>query len=218
MKKVISFSLYGKKDFYIKGAIKNLEESALIYPEWEQWFYCSTSITSKTHRIEELGGKIIDVGDVDRFNCMCMLYRYFPTFDDNVDVCIFRDTDSVINLKEQSAVNEWLNSDFIAHSMHDNRSHDARIMGGMWGIKSYKINKNEYRKIFTDVINKIKTDGNSKPKGYDQKFLEESIYPLIKGSLMVHGFYGHGKRRKEFSPFPYKGKIKYGSFVGEPVI
>ena len=218
MKNVISFSLYGSADRYIEGAIKNLEELNRVYPSWEMWFYCSDAVLPKVNRIEEMGGVIKQIGDVDRFSCMCMLYRCYPIFHEDVDVCIFRETDSIINLKEKSAVEEWMKGDNIAHSMHDHRSHDAKLMGGMWGIQSSKIDKDAYKRIFVDIIDSIISKGEPKPKGYDQDFLSKSVYPLVNNSIMTHGFFGKGKHRREFKPFPYQGGIKYGTFIGEPVV
>jgi len=44
MKKIISFSLWGKKPFYTQGAIENVKLQPKIYPGWTCRFYVDESV------------------------------------------------------------------------------------------------------------------------------------------------------------------------------
>jgi hypothetical protein len=55
--------------------------------------------------------------------------------DPTVDVVVFRDSDSVVNFREQAAVEEWLAAKTITlHSMNDHTGHPWPLMAGMFGV------------------------------------------------------------------------------------
>ena len=72
----------------------------------------------------------------------------------------------------------------------DNPQHYAYILGGMWGFKR-SMDKNLAKKIFNRMLNKrtaVKYDKNSK-KAYDQHFLRDKVYSLIRYKSIIHDSY-----------------------------
>ncbi len=66
-----------------------------------------------------------------------MMWRnLFPVYLPMIDRFVVRDADSMIQPREWSAVQEWINSGQNLHFMYDSRYHGERIMGGMWGSVS----------------------------------------------------------------------------------
>jgi hypothetical protein len=127
-----------------------------------------------------------------------MFWRFYCASDHTVDAMISRDTDSRLNIREQQAVNEWLQSNKGFHIMRDHPFHSTEILGGMWGAK-----KNTLPQMQKLICEYTKGDFWQ----VDQNFLKEHIYPLVKENSIVHDPFFENK------PFP--SKRPPGMFVGQ---
>jgi hypothetical protein len=208
-KKIISFSLYGNDPKYYLGAEQNIIEAKEIYSDWICRFYCKKNVPNfdKLKNIQD-----IEFISVDDSEIIPTIYLRFLAIDDkDVDVCIFRDCDSIVNSKEKIAVDEWLKSDKILHTMHDNNGgHFDEVMAGMWGMKKVL---NYY--IREKIINFLEKE-NKKNYVYrdDQIFLKKYILKDFENSWIDHNSTST-YRYKSSVNFPDYKKIKYGTFVGE---
>jgi hypothetical protein len=210
MKKIISFSLWGDNSTYNVGAIKNAELARSFYPDFECWFYIHKESVPK-NTIETLktipNTKIIfKEGDLTNEDCKPRMWRFESIDDPEVEIMMSRDTDTRITSREKLAVDEWLSSNKVFHIMRDHPHHDFCILGGMFGTK--KISQISSWKIISDKYNK--TDNRM----YDQDFLRDYIYPLVKDNAIIHAsFHKYECDAKDF-PINYDEELK---FVGEYV-
>jgi len=208
MVKVISFSLWDSKKIYNVGAVKNVDLAKKFYPDFECWFYIHTE-TVPQDIIDKLSEKdnvkiILKSGDLTKIKPM--MWRFEAIDDPNVEIMMSRDLDTRILLREKLAVDEWLSSDKIFHIMRDHPNHNWVILGGMFGIK-----KNN----FINIKNLSAKFNQTGIKMYDQDFLRDYIYPLIKDNCMIHSTFNRFEKNNCLD-FP----IKYDSdfrFVGEYV-
>lgn len=210
-KKIISFSLYGDDPKYYLGAEQNIVEAKDIYPDWICRFYCKKNVPN-FDKLKDIKG--IEFIPVDEDEVIPTVYLRFLAIDDeDVDICIFRDCDSIVNNKEKVAVDEWIKSDKILHTMHDdNGGHFDEIMAGMWGMKkvlSYCIKEK--------IINFIEKE-NKRNYFYrdDQIFLKKYILKDFQDSWIDHNSTSR-YRYKNSIDFPNYESIKYGRFVGEVI-
>lgn len=210
MKKIVSFSLWGNNPTYNIGAIKNAELAKYFYPDFECWFYIHKD-TVPQETVDVLDSftntKIIfKTGDLNNENCKPRMWRYEPIDDLEVELVLSRDTDTRILLREKLAVDEWLQSNKLFHIMRDHPHHNFCILAGMFGTKKIPQIPN-----WTNIINSYnKTDNRM----YDQDFLRDVIYPVIKNNSIVHAsFHKHEPQSKNF-PINYCNNFK---FVGEYV-
>jgi hypothetical protein len=208
-KKIISFSLYGNDPKYYLGAEQNIIEAKEIYPDWICRFYCKKNVPN----LEKLkNNQNIEVILIEDNEIIPPMYSRFLAIDDeDVEIFISRDCDSIINNKEKAAVDQWINSNKNLHTMHDNDGgHFDEIMGGMWGLK--KINNFNIKNKILDFLN----EKNKLSFVYrdDQIFLKEYILPIFKESWIDHNS-TIKHRYKSSVNFPDYKKIKYGTFVGE---
>ena len=211
--KVISFSLWGNKEMYTIGAIKNALLAEYYYFDYQCWFYIHEDSVPK-NIIDELSllknTKVILKRD-DITKCCPMMWRFEAIDDPNVEVMLCRDTDTRILLREKLAVEEWLDSNKSFHIMRDHPHHNFKILGGMFGTK--KIDKIS---SWINLINDFKKKMESYPlKNYDQDFLKDIIYPIIKTDCLIHA---------NFIQFPEEVCIKFPldydekyRFIGEYV-
>jgi hypothetical protein len=204
MKKVVSYCLFGNNKKYTIGAIKNAQLVQQYYPGFEAWFYVHRK-TVPTAIIDELKTfshvKII-FKDVDT---KPLMWRFEAIDNPEVEIMLCRDTDSRIYLREQLAVNEWLNSKFIFHIMRDHPYHCYKILAGMFGTRKIP------GIIWTPLMDKIAQIGSD----YDQTFLANEIYPLIMDRVMVHASF---HMMENFcKPFPISYDVDGYRFVGEYV-
>jgi len=207
MVNVISFSLWGDKTQYTIGSIKNAELAQIMYPNFECWFYIHKESVPE-NIVTELS-KMTNVKIIFKYGDINVLkprtWRFEAIDSPEVDIMISRDTDTRIWEREVVAVNEWIKSGTLFHIMRDHPHHSFCILAGMFGTK--KINNFNWSSNLQKYIIK---DGHF----YDQDFLRELVYPLIKNNCIIHAsFYAYEKNAK---PFPIKFN-EYYNFVGEYV-
>lgn len=196
--KCISFSLWGKNPKYNIGAIRNAELAATIYPDWTCVFFVNNTVPENTkNELNKFSHVIVkEMPDIDSWTNL--FWRFNTCSDPMFNVCIFRDTDSRLNMREKKAVDHWLKQDKTFHIMRDHPHHGYPILGGMWGYK-----KNEKYDMPNLLANYKATD----KYGTDYQFLGNILFPLIGDDKIVHDEFFDNK------PFP---TIRQGSeFVGD---
>jgi len=207
-RKVISFALWGNNPTYTIGAIRNAEEAKKFYPDFECWFYIhletvSSDIIIELQKFDNV--KIIfKTGDLNI--CKSAMWRFEAIDDPEVEIMMSRDTDTRFWLREKLAVEEWLQSEKIFHIMRDHPHHDFTILAGMFGTR--KIPEIPSWKIIMDKY--IKDD----MRNYDQNFLRDYIYPVIKDNSIIHATFS--KKELHAANFPIEYDNDY-NFVGEYV-
>jgi len=210
MKKVIAFGLWGNNPTYTIGAIRNAEDAKTIYPDFECWFYIHVQ-SVPIEIIKNLNSItntriIFKNGDLNDVNCLPMMWRFEPIDDPDVEVLLSRDTDTRFLLREKLAVYEWLNSNKTFHIMRDHPHHGYVIMGGMFGTKKIA--------GMPSWINKINSYKKYHNRDYDQHFLRDFIYPLIKDDSIIHASFHKIETHAINFPINYEKDYK---FVGEYV-
>lgn len=210
MKKVVSFSLWGDNPTYNIGAIKNAELAKEIYPDFECWFYIHKD-TVPQETIDILNSftntKIIfKTGDLNNESCKPRMWRYEPIDDLEVEIILSRDTDTRILLREKLAVDEWLSSNTLFHIMRDHPHHNFCILAGMFGTKKIPQIPN-----WSNIINSYNKVDN---RMYDQDFLRDVIYPLIKNNSTIHSSFHKMEHHAKDFPINYCSNLR---FVGEYV-
>lgn len=234
-KKIISFSLYGTtsefsnaRGFY-KGIYVNYHLAKTIYPGWIIRIYMPYN--EPAHIIEELS-KFTDIELilVDTNICLRAL-RFLPYDDENVDIWLSRDLDSILNEREKVAVDDWLMTypDKELHIMTDNLNHYWTIAGGMFGFKNLiknAINKkliNKCKKQQIDIkemkdtklvlldfiLQFSETASNNNTYAIDCEICEKFFYK--NDNYIQH--YGAGKKLEQSASFPPHKPIDY-DFVG----
>ena len=200
MTKIISFSLWGNNRKYTKGAVRNAELAEEIYPGWKCRFYTSTDVSDDIIR-ELQTHSHVEIVPMGEPGWNGMFWRFLAA--DSDDTMISRDTDSRLNHREKSAVDEWLNSDKDFHIMRDHPYHATEILGGMWGVRNGLLKG--ISKMITDY-DRGELDGKYQ---IDQNFLRHVVYPLVKHKALVHDEFFEGK------PFPVSHPRKPHYFVGQ---
>ena len=177
-KKIISFSLWKTHSKYLFGALKNVELAKKIYPDWICRFYVSNDVPYVyVSNLKVLGAEIVETGLEG--NWEGLFWRYFPTSEEDVDVCLVRDCDSRLNMREKQLVDEWLESDKIYHTIIDHPWHSTKIMPGLFGAK-----KNNNLSI-VGMIHKFDTVDRY---GIDYTLFDNVLYSRIKNDILIHDF------------------------------
>jgi hypothetical protein len=170
MKKIISFSLWGDNLKYTVGAVKNAELAQTVYPGWECYFFIGQSVP------ESIQNQLLELPNITLFyknqpeNWTGMFWRFETCYDPDIEVSIFRDTDSRLSMREKHAVDQWLESDKTFHIMRDHPYHRFPILGGMWGYKK----NNKY-----DMRNLLMSFDKTNRYGTDYEFFGNILYPII---------------------------------------
>jgi hypothetical protein len=176
MKNVVSFSLWGSSEVYLRGAVDAIAQVNQYYPGWEARFYLGADVPQSTRQtLIDRGAAIFDGPPWGPW--AGMFWRFLAASDPEVDVMISRDVDTRILPREVEAVNEWLASGKTLHFMRDHPKHEMPIMGGMWGCRASHLREME------SLILKWKKFGKY---GCDQEFLGRIIYPRFQSNSWIH--------------------------------
>lgn len=216
MKKIISFSLWGSKPFYIQGAIENVKLQKQLYEDWICRFYYDDTVPKDAiQNLIDLGAETILMPHSD--GNYGMFWRFFTLDDNSIDRFIVRDSDCRLNPREAEAVREWEESGKMFHIMRDNKWHNVvPICGGMWGAT--KEFKPGYETLLKNWLssNQYRIYGHPRGKYFfiDQTFLQERIWPLI-----VNKHIAHESVQSEWAGFkkPFTIENIDKSFVGQGI-
>lgn len=201
--KILSFSVFGDKDKYINGLLKNIALRQEFYPDWTIFVYCD----QRNHEILAKNPSektVLRLVQTESHGAQGTCWRFLASSEEDVKIILFRDADSIFTKREILAVNEWLASPFDAHLMRDHPLHSSPIMAGMFGLRGNGI-------ALLSNFMKSNYDSNlAKRFGYDQDFLNFYLYPKIKRASLVHtDFIGYLSENIQ----PFKKTDEY-TFVG----
>ncbi len=177
--KVISFSLWGNNRRYLCGALRNLLLARDIYPGWELWFYIDNSVPEDFVKvILELGGKVHTQANNQTLK-QKLCWRFKVANASGVGYFIIRDSDSVINVREFNAVQQWIESGKCFHIIRDWWTHTDLILAGLWG---------GIAGLLPDIDKMLALYHPEKmaTPNIDQWFLRDKLWPYIKASCLVH--------------------------------
>ena len=116
---VISFSLWGDNPRYLRGALRNVIIAGDIYPGWTCRFYCDDSVPPEFRgELSSYGATVVMKPRPANFY-EGLMWRFEVIGDPGVERFLVRDADSVVNVKERVAVDEWIQSGKWFHVMRD---------------------------------------------------------------------------------------------------
>jgi hypothetical protein len=194
-------SLWGRDEFYCRGAVENARLAPALYPGWTLRIYCDPQVPV----LDELGALGVDVRLLpDPGGFAAAFWRFLPVAEPEIDSVIVRDADSRLTVRERAAVDAWLASGEAAHVMRDHPGHRHwPMMGGMWGAR---------RGLLPDIRQRMARFRCRSRKGDDQRFLAFEVWPVIRERCLVHSSVPEPLGGLPFPPHP-----PCDTFVGEPV-
>lgn len=212
-KRVVSFSLWGSTPKYLVGAIENVKLAKEIYPGWTCQFWVSNKELDLNTPLNDYvadacmkhGAEIMLVPGDMALILPPMYWRFLIADEPDVEYFIIRDADSRLSLREKAAVDEWIESGKLIHSMRDHPAHCRAMNGGMWGAKGGALPN-----MVTSILGWLKKLDRPFAYSDDQDFLGRVIW--------MH-FYNHALQHDscckypDSKPFPTK-RDGY-RFVGE---
>lgn len=208
MKMVLSYSLFGyEKQFagcfsfnsYLRALLLCLRMNRLVYPEFITRLHVDGDTLGGCPVLGELGesGLLELRVQPSAPICKAMLWRLAPAFDEDVELFLCRDLDSLSTYRERRCVQAWLNSSKFCHAITDSVSHTIPLMGGMIGFRSKLVVPPALQKEFSlptnifeeyvgcnswdEMMQKFSTipPMDFSAKGSDQVWLNRFIYPLV---------------------------------------
>jgi len=196
-KNIISFSLFGDKPKYTFNAIVNAKLAKKIYPYWKCRFYCDDLVPLDIiNKLKDLDAEVIIKKTIKEDKPQMLLWRFLVMSDISIYRYLVRDCDSVINIKESLAVDDWMKSEKRFHIMRDFYTHTDLILAGMFGGTT-DIFPNIKKMI--DTFHKIK---NPLVSHQDQLFLRVFVWKTIKEDVLIHDRYFRLDNTIDFPSLP----------------
>ena len=212
MVKVFSFCLYGPPNprYYPVPMLQNIYLIGTHFPDWKVYIYTSPDVDGEFLRQVVQYSNVV-LRPTGNFGIINMISRFFAIDEPDVEIMFVRDADSHVHWKDRWAINEFVNSPYLAHTIRDNPVHAIPMLGGLWGLK---------RKANVPVLMCFEhyniEQKNANDIGKDQTFLNFYIWPRVKHTLLVHTSitYREGPEHIVFFPFPYTNDIYCGRVEG----
>jgi len=179
---VFSYCVYGSRPKYVEGLVKNLEQIAEHYPEFQTRVLVGNDVPAAyVARYAEFPNvKLTHCGTTGgRLTTL----RFFPIDDPEVSCMIVRDADSRITERDRECIQRFLESDFTVYTIRDHHYHNCPLMSGQWGVKRTAAHP-EFR--FEAAYHELKDrlPGGLDYYGNDEYFTRHYIYPTF-GSHML---------------------------------
>jgi len=204
--KVVSVSLFGNNKKYIRGAQKLANSIRVNLPGWRLVFFVGNSVPVKIKKaLVAKNATLIMVNEPENLSAMAWRFRVWEL--GNPDYVIFRDSDSIISIREARAVTQWVESDLDAHIIRDHPFHSAKIMGGLWGLRAKRANW---------LTGEVKDYMFADAYGSDQEFLAKTVYPRVSNSSLVHASFHMHEPSSQIADFA-TGSTRFGAFCGESI-
>lgn len=195
MKKILSFSLFGARDYpkdrefemnaYLRGLVWNIKMAKLIMPGFE----VNCEIDSGAYSLydplfrglQDYYGLTFNINREETL-CRSMLWRMKPIFFPDSHYVFCRDCDSLVTYREAQAIQSFIDSGLYVHGLTDNSAHSVPLLGGMCGFKCEPMRSKygTYNNLIAQSTIGIDT------RGTDQQFLGTVIYPAFKDSMYAH--------------------------------
>lgn len=194
---IISFSLWGSDPKYCIGAIRNVELTKEIYPDYKCRFYCGNSVPiGIIFQLEDLGAEIVEMDELDSY--LGMFWRMKAINDG--DVVLIRDCDSRLNRREKKYVDEWLKSNYLLTTIKDHPAHTPfYVMPGLMGFKKSDLDWDKLVKEF------LKDRINNNHYGIDYYFYE-NIRKKIEKDILIFDVLNDNRQGLEFCGKVYDEK------------
>jgi hypothetical protein len=137
-----------------------------------------------------------------------MYWRFFALEDRTTTRVIIRDVDARLTQRDHAAVDDWVKSGRLFHTLHDHIQHTTPVLGGMWGAVSGFLNPR--------LLQAWRESNDEKAAVWvnDQHWLAGVIWPLVKNQTLDHASHHcHAYGATEWRPFP-RQRVDDRDFVG----
>jgi len=199
MVNVFSFCLYGPRNpRYYMPLLENIQIVAQYFPGWKVYIYTGTDVDPEYIKVLQSYSNVVlfPTGVLGEAN---MIRRFMAIDEPDVDIMLVRDADSLIHWRDRWAIGRFVSQpEYVAHTIRDHIDHNARIMGGLWGLrKSAGV-------VVADEYVAFKNNPIDFGIAHDQNFLGARIYPKVLDRLLVHCSISQRVRKGEHTEaFPF---------------
>jgi tetratricopeptide (TPR) repeat protein len=205
---VIAYGLWGNEPRYLVPLLESVRILPHLFPAWSVRVYYDTNVnhdyvTDLGRRGVQLRQMILPAGQPAHRR---LLWRFQAIRDPSVKRFLIRDADSLLNVKERVAVDDWLRSDRYFHTMRDWYTHTDLILAGMWGGVGNVLPS------AADLF-RARTGWRIENDHIDQDILSDTVWPMVRGSILIHDGIFTGTLGSV--PFPPFGALPAGSHIGQ---
>lgn len=181
MVRVFSFCLYGPANpRYYPGMLENVFLAGKYFPDWKVYIYYAPDVDqTMIDKLSPCSNVVLKPTGIT--GAKNMIQRFFAIDEPEVEIMLVRDADSRIHWKDRWAIQKFVASSFLAHTIRDNKDHTALMMGGLWGLK-----KAAGVRVQTEYANYTEDISRGHRCAHDQNFLADAIYPKVLPQLLIH--------------------------------
>ena len=192
-KKVLSYSLYGTKDFYwgfLPALVRGVHN---LFPGWELRIHHDSGIDrpigAYLKLLHEKG--LVNAVYVEESKALCrsMLWRMMPIWDEEVDIVMCRDCDAIPTISERRMIDKFVETGATCHVINDNPAHTVPIMGGLCGWNAPKFREKTGLTSWDQLVSMVQPHVLNSHGG-DQHLLAHHVWPILRNEACEHRLSG----------------------------
>lgn len=146
--KVISYSLFlpnGRLSAnslkYVIGMFKNILLAEELYPDWYIFIHIDYSIPQNLIDLLQLKKMVRLVFHDYKDGLSLTAHRFIPPENENIEVMLCRDADSLLTKEDKDNVDRWLDTDIDIMTYHkDRKNYQWNFLAGTLGMKGNAVN------------------------------------------------------------------------------
>ena len=214
---VFSFCIYNSyNSLYYDGLLENIDLIHKHFPDWGIFVYIGNDVPSSFTQVLE--SKNVILRSTGEYGSINMIYRFLAIEEPGVALMMVRDADSRVHWKDRWAIQEFVKSPCIAHTIRDAPVHTIPMLGGLWGLK-----RSGGIPVYS-CFQHYKDNQQDISVGKDQTFLNLYIWCRVRHSLLVHTSIQYNSGYDTLVRFPFEwtndiycGRVEYPGYI-EPSI
>jgi hypothetical protein len=177
--------------------LENIQIVAQYFPGWKVYIYTGTDVDPEYIKVLQSYSNVVlfPTGVLGEAN---MIRRFMAIDEPDVDIMLVRDADSLIHWRDRWAIGRFVSQpQYVAHTIRDHEDHNARLMGGLWGVRK------SAGLVIADEYTVFKSNPMDFGIAHDQNFLSARIYPKVLDRLLVHSSNRHTRKGEHVEEFPF---------------
>jgi tetratricopeptide (TPR) repeat protein len=205
---VIAYALWGADQRYLAPLAENMRIRKHLFPAWTIRVYLDQTVPQEYRlKLERDGAQIcLKQAQDGEFPHRKLLWRFEVIADPGVKRFLVRDADSLLNVKERMAVDDWTRSAKYFHLMRDYLTHTDLVLAGLWGGVSRVLPP---LPTLLAAFKPWRVENDH----VDQDLLTVTAWPTIRQSCLIHDSVFTGSLGSV--PFPPYGDLPAGHHIGQ---
>ena len=132
--KIISYSIFGKEQWYRNGLMKNIQIAKTLFEDWTVRVYASSKLEKDFINKVSKNKNVELIVKNEKYPYEGLMWRMLPMQEGHEAVAV-RDCDTRLFQRDKNLLDDWLSTKFKYHVCRENPGAYSVILAGLYGGK-----------------------------------------------------------------------------------